>query len=615
MDNEHPTAEKFASSSYDYVIIGGGTAGLVLAARLTEDPSISVGVIEAGENRTDDPLVLIPGFHVKLYEDPKYDWMFKTVPQKYVRNTVHGWPRGRILGGSSAINYSMYSQASKRDIDNWEALGNPGWTWESLLPYYKKHETYTAPEEPVATILGSSAIDPILHGTSGPIQTSSPPIPHFVQDVWFETCKNLGLPAVDPRSGHSITGHNQLLMMDPKTRTRSYATTGYYLPNSKRPNLSLLTGSTANKIIFEQGDGKIIATGVEFTNNANTYTVHCTREVLLCAGTVQSPQLLELSGIGSRRLLEGLNIEVLADNPGVGENLQDHVLDGACFQTVEGIQTLDLFRDPEYANQAVAEFMTTGKGMFTSNSITGVASISYLDVLTVEEKKSAADQLNKLVDLSGPESGLNKQYRILKEMLLSPTDTAYALVPCAGGADFSSTESGAGLFSHQCPDTYFCIVANLQHPFSRGTVHIRSKNVNDHPVIDPAYLSHPLDLEILEKGMRHLKKVVQTEPLTSKLKDRGNVVMPGNEYFASGNWTAQVKQNLGTQWHPIGTCAMLPRADRGVVDHNLKVYGVQNLRVVDASIFPLHVQGNICSLVYAVAERAADLIKKESGTG
>ncbi|KAH8816943.1 hypothetical protein F5884DRAFT_663223 [Xylogone sp. PMI_703] len=610
MANEQITAEQFASKTYDFVIIGGGTAGLVLAARLTEDPSVSVGVIEAGENRSDDPLIQIPGFHAKLYDDPKYDWTFKTVPQKHVLNDVHGWPRSRVLGGSSAINYSMYSQASKRDIDNWEALGNPGWTWDNLLPYYKKHETYTAPEEPVASILGApSTIDPSLHGTNGPIQTSFPPIPHFVQEVWFETCKNMGLPAIESRTGASVSGLNQLLMMDAKTGTRSYATTGYYFPNAKRPNLSVLTASMANNILLEKKDGKVIAAGVEFTTGGSTHTVRSTREVLLCAGVIQSPQLLELSGVGSKKLLEGLGIEVMVDNPGVGENLQDHLIDGACFQTEDGVVTLDYFRDSEFTNKAVVEFMTTGKGMFTSNSITGVASVPYLNCLTEEEKTDAAEQVNKLVNLSELHPGLAKQHQILKEMLLNPSDTALCLVPSAGGATLSKTEFGSGLTSHDCPDTYFGLVANLQHPFSRGTVHIKSKDVNEQPEIDPAYLSHPLDLIILEKGMRHIKQWVQTEPLASKLKNKGTVLMPGNEHFAAENWTAQVKQNLGTQWHPLGTCSMLPRADGGVVDHNLKVYGVENLRVVDASVFPLHVQGNICSLVYAVAERAADLIK------
>lgn len=503
----------------------------------------------------------------------------------------------------------MYSQATKKDIDNWQALGNQGWTWDNLLPYYKKHETYTAPEEPVASILGASAIDATLHGTSGPIQVSLPRVPQFIQEVWSQTCKNQGLPPVDPRSGASVTGHNQPLMMDPKTGTRSYAVTGYYLPSSHRSNLSVLTGSMVNRIILEKRNDSIIATGVEFSKEGARYNVHTNREVLLCAGTIQSPQLLELSGIGSRKLLESHDIEVFVDNPGVGENLQDHVVDGASFQTVDGIQTLDLFRDPEVVNQAVAEYMSTGKGMFTANGLTGVACVPYLDVLTPEEKKAAADRVNELIKIPEQEPGLIKQHNILKEMLLSPIEAAYVIIPSPGGADFSATESGAGIYFHQNPDTYFSIVANLQHPFSRGTVHIRSKNVNDHPVIDPAYLSHPLDLEILEKGMRHLKTFVQTEPLASKLKDGGKVLMPGNKYFESEDWTSQVKQNLGTQWHPIGTCAMLPRADGGVVNHNLKVYGVQNLRVIDASIFPLHVQGNICSLVYAVAERAADLIK------
>ncbi|KAL7947650.1 hypothetical protein V8C42DRAFT_352204 [Trichoderma barbatum] len=611
MASSQTTVDEFISKRYDYIVIGGGTAGLVVAARLTEDPSVSVAVLEAGENHLSDPMVQIPYLYSQLYENPKYDWIFKTVRQTHLRNDIHGWPRGKGLGGSSAINYSMYSQASKADLDRWVSLGNPGWGFDDLLPYYRKAETYTEPTDAVSKIIDYS-LNSQLRGSSGPIQVSFPKTLEFVQEIWAPTWRNLGFKMADPREGHSITAHQQPLTMDPSTGMRSYAATAYYAPNAARPNLSVLTGAAVSKIIVEAEDGQPNATGVEFTVGESKYVVGANREVILSAGAVQSPQLLELSGIGSPGVLKPLGIPVLVENMGVGENLQDHLVTGCSWQVLDELRTLEEFRDdPTKIDEAIAEFFAVGTGMFSANNLTSTTMASYsqleLNGDRILDKNELQTKIDTIFRSTKVGRGLQKQYDLQREILLDPNQASitYVGVPC--GASFMSTESGAGIYVHDNPGKYVSIVNNLQHPCSRGTIHIKSTDVNEHPVIDPKYLSHPVDSLVLEAGFEFLAKVIKTEPLASKLK--GGYAMKGYENFDKKNYHELVKDTAGTQWHPCGTNSMLPKEDGGVVDAELRVYGVKNLRVVDASVFPLLPQGNLQSLVYAVAEKAADLLK------
>lgn len=252
---------------------------------------------------------------------PDYDWGFKTTPQIDMNSRVVAQPRGKVLGGTSAINFMMLSHASKVDIDNWEKLGNRGWNFETMLPYYQKFENYNAPDEVLGKALGSEIIDRSLHGTSGPVQITFPHGTSDLEAVWRPTLQTFGLGAEeDPVKGETLGGYAVLKFIDREAK-RSTSASAYYAPNAARPNLSVLTGAHVHQILFSNSS-EPIATGVSFSVAEKDYAVTASAEIILAAGSFQSPQILELSGIGSKKLLQEHGIKVVVDNPNVGENLQ-----------------------------------------------------------------------------------------------------------------------------------------------------------------------------------------------------------------------------------------------------------------------------------------------------
>lgn len=610
--------EEFAAKSYDYVIIGGGTAGLVVAARLSEDPNVSVAVLEAGENRLNDPLIDGPNTFTQLWGKPEYDWSFRTVPQKGTVGRAHGWIRGKVLGGSSAVNYNMFSMASRQDLDNWKEMGNDGWGFDDLAPYYRKMETYNPPSKILSPKINDKYIDPLLRGTSGPIQVSFCEADFsWVQDTWPDTCIAAGYPAPkDPRSGSALGGFNQLTTVDPKTVRRSYSAREYYEKNADRPNLSLLTKALVSKIMFEKdGPEGVKATGVSFLLNDTAYTVKANKEVIVCGGVINSPQLLELSGIGSAEILSKAGIDVIVDNPNVGENLNDHSATAVTLQVKDEYPTAEvLLRNPEIAKQAMEAYIAHKAGPFANApTTTAFASLAMIDPDLQEKEKHIQSLLTEHQKLH-PDSDPAGRNDILARQLLDPKEAALQIVLLPTGADASRCDEPAHMFFHDAPGNWCIVGCCSTRSFSRGSVHIESSDPSKHPKIDPAYFSHPLDLDIVARGILHCIELAKMEPLRSKLKfsENGDVVVHPSLGVVPKTLDEAKKAAAGhtvTEYHPIGTCAMLPREKGGVVDNNLKVYGTSNVRVVDASIFPLHVQGNIVSLVYAVAEKAADIIK------
>ncbi|KAF2007336.1 GMC oxidoreductase [Amniculicola lignicola CBS 123094] len=504
--------------------------------------------------------------------------------------------------------------------------------WPTRLPgplacrlRYQKFETYNAPSTILSDKINNKYIDPSLRGTSGPIETSFCEADFaWHQDAWPKTCINAGYPQpCDPRTGSALGGFNQLTTVDPKTVQRSYSASAYYEPNASRSNLSVLTNALVAKIEFDKsGYGNAKATGVQFMVENETYTVRANKEVIVCGGVVKSPQLLELSGIGSSALLQRVGVDILVDNPGVGENLNDHAATAISLAVKDEYPTGEVvIRSPEIAQQAMEAYLTHKTGPFTNApTTTGFASLAMVD----PDLKNPKEHINALVaeyHKANPDKDLAGRAPLLAKQLLDPKEACAQIVFLPLGADASKGDRTAELFIHDAPGNWITLGSSLTRAFSRGSVHIDSSDPKVHPLIDPAYLEHPLDIDIAARSVLHSLTLAEYEPLASKLKrdEGGHVILhPGWKGGPIKDMEVAkelVASNTVTQYHPVGTCAMLPREKGGVVDSELRVYGTTNVRVVDASIFPTHVQGNIVSLVYAVAEKGADLIKGKIANG
>lgn len=524
--------------------------------------------------------------------------------------------RGKLLGGSSGINLNYWTHASQKDINDWGELGNKGWSWDSIFPYFAKSEKYSPPPASEMSQYDVNYIDPALHGTKGPVKNSFPPFYGDLERTWGPTFKNLGISLNgDPKGGLALGPYDNLVALDPKNASRSFAGNAYYRPNAKRPNLKVLTDALVTKIIFAPRKSErdpLVATGLQFTSQGKKYVAHATREVIVSAGTFQSPQLLELSGIGRKSLLKSQGIPVLKDNPNVGENLQDHVVVPVSFQTIPGEATAEALRDPLVVQAALELYNVNHTGPLATAGPSAL--ISYSQILSSFKKSPHSNNRLKQSKLGGWKvPGLRKQYELVLQKLLDPKESTAQEIYVAGGVSPEKVDHAALYFSSDpatSPDTYLSIFGVLEHPFSRGSVHLTSPDPTVYPAIDPNYFSHPLDILILSAITLHAQTVAQTQPLASHLKNGGTVYQPGFHALTEGNVAAHIKSSYSTEYHPIGTCSMLPANKGGVVSEKLVVYGTTNLRVVDASIFPLMVQGNLQTLVYAVAERAADMIKQ-----
>ncbi|KAL8694670.1 MAG: hypothetical protein Q9224_003527, partial [Gallowayella concinna] len=523
------TAAAFAASTFDYLIAGGGTAGLTLAARLSENPNINVGVIEAGVDRSNDPKVLTPGLATSMWGDGEYDWGFETVGQTNGRVVAH--PRGKVLGGSSAINLNLWTHASQRDIDDWGALGNKGWSWAELLPYYKKSENFLTASEVSAQQEDVSFVNPSCHGESGPVQNKFPPFYSDFYNDWSPTFKNLNLGVRDdPKCGLGLGGATTLVTFD-ETNARSYAGNTYYTQSANRPNLKILTNALVSKINFQPfrtANADLIAYGVDFTSEGKTYAVNATKEVLITAGTFQSPQLLELSGIGSSAILKKYGVPVLYDNPAVGENLQDHVLVPLSFEAAPGESTQEDFRNLTLVQQALELYATQRTGPFASSTPTAYLSYAQLLTLLLPGQRPPLPRRPTTHISNGKNQADDKQAQLTLDKLYRSDEAAAQMLFIPGGTTPSDVSNTSIFLQTDAPGHYFTLFGVLEHPFSRGSVHVSSPAITDKPAVDPRYLSHPLDLIIMATIALAMQKVAQTAPLSARLAGGGTVLQqPG----------------------------------------------------------------------------------------
>lgn len=584
--------------TFDYIVVGGGTSGLCIAARLTEDPNVNVLVLEAGKPNINDPLLLRPASYAAQFDNPDYDWSFKTAPQKYANGTEYPWARGKGLGGSSGINFMCWTKPPADEIDDWARLGNPGWNWENYQKYSHRTEKCVYPSEEVITKHGLK-VEGWRNGTDGPLLTAFPAKISAAELDVQQTLINRGIPlAPKPLDGDCRGVFFGTNTVDPKTSTRSYATTAFFLPNKDRKNFLVLVEARVNRLVTEKDkDGLVTASGVEFSVNGQNYYVHPKKEVIVAAGGLKTPQLLELSGMGNPKLLQQLGIPLVLDLPGVGENVQEHCFIGTTWELRDDVsfETLDVLRDPKVAAEHL-ELHKAAQGLFTMGMVGFCfVPLQMLSKRAEEIHKKAREKILKNEDKYPP--GLLAQYRIQLERLERQS-------PGCEMIHFP------GFLSRPNPPKegkkYITMLSLMNHFFSRGTIHSKSRDPAEDPEFDPHYFEEDIDLETFIEAVKFARDLPKTEPFKSLVVQEVN---PGPEVQTDkqiGDW---IKANMSTTYHTAGACSMLPKVHGGVVDPKLKVYGTSNIRVADISVIPLHFASHTQATVYAIGEQAADIIK------
>ena len=527
-------------------------------------------------------------------------------------------PQGRLLGGSSALNALAFTPNSQIGINAWAELGNPGWDWSNMAKYFKKSHTINRPSDSAMKHLGLGYLNENFGGKEGPIQLS---FPEDTEDIWpkawIETLTDMGFSmSEDPFSGQSYGGYINAESVDPSRRQRSYSANAYLEPARHRPNLTISTGSTVQKIILEKtGDGNVTATGIQYLQDGISKTVNATKDIILSAGSFNSPKILELSGIGDAKRLQRLDIPVIVDNPNVGENLQNHLLAALSVEVVDGVKTLDpIARQDPTAIAAAMEAYSKQSGPFSNSGTYASALLPVFDFLTPEGKAELKSLLESQTTNRPSKDAFSEfNEKFIRSVLSSPQEGSGTFLTFPGHMGFNPDGSLAAPLHG--PEQYFTIAVMLSYPLSRGSSHIHSKDPSAKPLIDPQYLSHPLDLEVLSRHLRFAESgICNAEPLRGLIKPGGLRSAGTPPIFQDLDVVKDfIRRKVVGAHHPTGTCAMMPEEMGGVISPRLNVHGVKGLRVCDASIIPITPRSNPQATVYAVAEKGADLIKEDWG--
>ncbi|KAI0066975.1 alcohol oxidase [Artomyces pyxidatus] len=599
--------DAFAKSKFDFIIVGGGTSGLVLARRLTENPKITVGILEAGEYRPGDDLIEVPtggdavaNSTASTIGNPDYDWMFKSTPQAHLNGSVISYPRGKVVGGSTALNSMIWQRPSKAEYDNiGTVFGNPGWSFDNLSGYFEKIENWHAPTVLFPGQLVTNALTS-EHGTGGPISVSYDTLLTDVDSPAIRAANAINVPTnSNPDGGNETYLTMTSRSVNPTTGRRSWASNGYFTPIIGRPNLKLVTGVLVTKIDFVKKQGKIVATGVQYTANGHTYTATAGKEVILAAGSLKTPQLLELSGVGNKSLLKSLGIPVVLDLPTIGENLQDHPVALSDFQVDSNLLTLDrLNNNATYAQEQLALYNANASGIFTYTPAV-VGSLPLQTAVNQSVFNSMLATLEKAIASESTTPLQKVQYKALINMAQGGQ---------LGWFELTIVPSGGLLSTPQPGSAYITSVVIQLHEFSRGSVHINTTDPTASPLINPNFLSLQWDVDVLAHGLQWVRKWTHTSPLGNLVEAN---VTPPDSVSSDAQWENYVRSTVQTTNHPIGTTAMTTQELGGVVNPRLKVYGLDNVRIVDAGVIPMTLGVAIQGTVYAIAEKAADLVKQD----
>jgi choline dehydrogenase len=515
------------TETFDYVVVGAGSAGCVLANRLTEDPDVRVLLLEAG-GQDDADEIHIPVAFSSLFKT-RFDWNYETVEQKHLGGRPAYWPRGKMLGGCSSMNAMIYIRGNRADYDGW---GVPGWSFDEVLPYFVRAEHNTRLAGP-------------LHGTDGPLHVEDRRYTHELSHAWVDAAVSWGLKPTEDFNGESQEGAG-LYQVTCKGGHRWSAADAYLRPALERTNLTVRTDALVTRVLF----AGTRALGVRYSRHGELSDVHADREVILSGGAVNSPQLLMLSGVGPAEHLRSLDIEVVANLPGVGENLHDHPAAMIMWHT-KGTTDLVSLAGPG----ALVRWRLTGRGPMASNVGEAGAFFTTRD------------------GLAGPDMQVHVAPSLFYDNGL-----------------------------HEPPGPGFTAGATLVDVASRGRLRLRSADPRWRPEIDPAYYSDPIDMDVMVSALRSMIEIGARAPLARFLS---GPFMPAHlSNVTDEDLRAHAREVTQTLYHPVGTCAL-----GSVVDASLRVEGVSGLRVVDASVMPIVPRGNTNAPTIMVAEKAADLIR------